>query len=465
MKKLLVLVLLLFLFLPIDAQTLRYVTKGGNDGNGGTDPITDAWLTIDHAADTVSANTIIYVYEGTYAERVTMATSGGSGTEIIFEVNSGDTVTCQGFTIQASYVEVDGFRIDGTGVFTCNWSATDYGVAIWGSYTYVELRNLYITKNGHAGIIMLKGSTYCTVDSCEMYQCGVAGIDCRGDYHTITNNEVHDPRCAPCDFEDMNGMYFHGDNLVFRGNYIHNLSFSNNPTYSPHADGFQTWADANRNEATNCVFEKNILNIPYYISDTGCSTSWMLEDAVSVLIKNNIIIAFRGVNALTINASGVIKVLNNTFVGDLDFNTSYFPWALDARNSNDLEFKNNIILEQPYAVYMSTGSSGFDEEYNCTYNSDESTPAYQGDAPDVTDLWETDPKVVNIGGTSAEDYKLNSDSPCINAGVNLSGTVDDDYDGISRPKGTDWDMGAYEYGPNVLRIRDILRVRNILRIK
>jgi hypothetical protein len=55
----------------------------------------------------------------------------------------------------------------------------------------------------------------------------------------------------------------------------------------------------------------------------------------------------------------------------------------------------------------------------------------------------TDPTLVNPGGTTAVDYKLQSSSPCINTGTNVGITTD--YWGSARPQGLAVDMGAHEY--------------------
>jgi len=64
--------------------------------------------------------------------------------------------------------------------------------------------------------------------------------------------------------------------------------------------------------------------------------------------------------------------------------------------------------------------------------------------------FETDPKLVNPGGIADIDYKLQSSSPMINAGLNLQtlfginpGTQD--YFGTSIPQGGAYDVGAHEY--------------------
>jgi hypothetical protein len=44
------------------------------------------------------------------------------------------------------------------------------------------------------------------------------------------------------------------------------------------------------------------------------------------------------------------------------------------------------------------------------------------------------------------DLRLNTGSPCIDTGTALGSPYNTDYDGNSRPSGSGWDIGAYEYG-------------------
>jgi len=55
---------------------------------------------------------------------------------------------------------------------------------------------------------------------------------------------------------------------------------------------------------------------------------------------------------------------------------------------------------------------------------------------------------------ASDDFHLRYDSPCIDSGTDLTGTISDDFDGTPRPLDGDFDgvaefdIGAYEYLPN-----------------
>lgn len=73
-------------------MTTYYVRKSGSDGNAGTSSGT-AWLTIDHAANNVSAGDIVWIGAGVYREEVTIDTSGTSGSEIEWRADIDGTQT------------------------------------------------------------------------------------------------------------------------------------------------------------------------------------------------------------------------------------------------------------------------------------------------------------------------------------------------------------------------------------
>jgi hypothetical protein len=105
--------------------------------------------------------------------------------------------------------------------------------------------------------------------------------------------------------------------------------------------------------------------------------------------------------------------------------------------------KNNIIYEQVgLAIYLNGDTfDGLDIGHNCTYNSDGTDPEDWGLARKPTDLWGVNPQFIN---PATNDYHLQSNSPCINAGASIRDNAVD-YKGNSRPNGSKWDIGAHEF--------------------
>ncbi|MFC2049605.1 choice-of-anchor U domain-containing protein [Chloroflexota bacterium] len=99
---------------PVEAQTNYYVSTTGNDGNDGTAPDdAHAWLTIQHAADNVTAGDIINVAAGTYTQSLTInkaLTIQGAGSATT-TINGAHTVT-------ANNVNISGFNLSITGSAT-----------------------------------------------------------------------------------------------------------------------------------------------------------------------------------------------------------------------------------------------------------------------------------------------------------------------------------------------------------
>src|SRR5580698_7510827 len=98
-----------------------YVSKSGSDSNSGS--FTAPWLTIQHAANTVTAGASVFVETGTYTESVTFPASGTASNYITFENYPGESPVIDGTgltpagtqglinIVNISYLTVSGFEI------------------------------------------------------------------------------------------------------------------------------------------------------------------------------------------------------------------------------------------------------------------------------------------------------------------------------------------------------------------
>jgi hypothetical protein len=110
--------------------------------------------------------------------------------------------------------------------------------------------------------------------------------------------------------------------------------------------------------------------------------------------------------------------------------------------------KNNIVVSTGFIatgtscmVRGATFGAGSDINNNLYYDPTNTMTNVCGGNQGANSL-ETNPEFVNI---ATHDFKLQSTSPAIDAGVTLETPYNFDRDGVYRPQGTAWDIGAYEY--------------------
>lgn len=143
--------IILMTVVPMLAQSLAgqigttyFVSKKGSDGNPGT--IGSPWLTIQHAANTVSAGATVYVFGGVYNESVNFPSSGTALAPITFQSYPGQTAVIDGTGVPVngtqglinivgsrSYITIKGFEI--RHYTTSSENAVPSGVWITGSGT------------------------------------------------------------------------------------------------------------------------------------------------------------------------------------------------------------------------------------------------------------------------------------------------------------------------------------------
>jgi len=470
-----ILVLLFFALPKISQATNYYVSTAGNDSSPGTQ--SQPWRTIQKAANTTVAGDTVIVRAGNYNERIQVTKSGSSGAPITFQAE--ETVIMKGFKIVANYITVRGFEIANTDYMRWRTDVSS-GVYVLGNNVIIEDNYIHdCALNG----ITLAGSPHnntqavtnnCVVRNNRLYRNGMVGIDVSGRNNLIERNEVwgtvqchpnlmavEGPGCPNYPAVgglDADGMRFFGSGHIFRKNYIHDIKFGppginheiGDYNDNPHIDCFQTWAGTYTEKAQNITFEQNFCDVLQSQAANENGHGFMLDGGANNLtIRNNIFKTYCGINTGGRTGAHHLYIYNNTWINNLSFD-QFWPCAIGLANAPYSVVKNNIFYNQPYHTIVSTGDmTDQDIDYNLAFNSDGSTPDCFRvgnyackNPPPAHDLWKVDPKFVNPG---KEDYRLQSVSPAINAGYNLGSLVTNDYDGNSRPQGSAYDIGAYEY--------------------
>jgi hypothetical protein len=321
---------------------------------------------------------------------------------------------------------------------------------------------------------IVNSSSNLTIANCDFHDAIVWCVDLPHDYNGVS----------------LNSVYICGNTF---SNYCQQWANWSGYCCYPHADGIFDRGDSLNtfNDGANI----NVYNNTFFDSQPGAGTGDItMEGGVSLNIYNNLFTTVTstpinpwvdGQNA-TMQTNFLVRIYNNTFyVGNVvggDVYASGWPnmiWRTAA--STQMDVKNNIFYDAlngntDYLVYFNITNTAaayakiiFD--YNCyrTGNSDgefvwqQTDGGYPGGTN--TDLgglrgygWEThgmvsDPLFVSLtGGTAnsmANNYALQSGSPCIGAGANLSGLnlpgLDVGINGVPRPATGNWDIGAYQH--------------------
>lgn len=414
-----------------------YVSTSGNDSNPGTEA--KPWRTIQKAANTVTAGSIVLVQAGNYAERVTLNRSGSVAAPITFAAQG--TVVMRGFTVTANYVTIRGFEITNTPDDSRN------GMGIWLKGSGCLLENNYIHYATRGGIQLYVEPGYetltanCIVRNNRLYKNSQFGINVRGRNHLIEGNEIwgtiqyHPGWINSPSYVDADGIRFHGSGHTFRGNYVHDILYAAVENNAPHIDCFQTFQALPYQEAaSNVTFERNRCENAQSQTSLEVGKGFMLQNANGIIIRNNIIHAYVGVKADT--GSTNLTILNNTFTSNVSLTTAHNPSGISLTNVVSAVIKNNIFFNLPgHIIYLVNSTVASSK--NLAYRNDGKSLWSSNTYSHVNDLWGVNPMFV-----STTNFHLTVGSPAIDTGVNV--TLINDFDGNVRPRGAGYDIGAFE---------------------
>ncbi len=422
-------------FSPTDTPTPIehfYVSLSGNDDNPGTE--TQPWLTIQKAANTAIAGNTVTVQAGNYPERVMVNRSG-----VTFETQG--TVVTRGFSIIANDIIIRGFEITNTP------DDAQEGFGIWFMGKRCTLENNYIHDTTRGGILLFAQPEYeiltadCIVRDNRLYRNSQFGIDVRGRNHLVESNEIWGTIQHPAGWAnqpgwvDADGIHFHGSGHILRGNYIHDILYSDPGNVNPHIDCFQTFlAEPYQEAADDIIIEQNRCDNAQSQTSLEVGKGFMLQNANNILIRNNLIHAYVGVKAD--RGSDNLTILNNTFTSGLSLTTAHSPSGISLTSVKMAVIKNNIFFNLPgHIIYLM--NSTVDAGRNLMYRNDgqplKNSSAYSHE----NDLWGADPLFI-----SDTDFHLSAGSPAIDAGFAVP--VATDFDGNPRPQGAGFDIGAFE---------------------
>jgi hypothetical protein len=370
------------LFLFAQSGSTYYVSKSGSNSNSGS--YTAPWLTIQHAANSVSAGATVYVEAGVYNESVTFPTSGTASNYISFASYPGQTAIIEGTgltvtstqglinIINQSYVTVRGFEI--RNYTTSSATRTPAGIWVTGSGSGVQLLNNLVhnitttsEKNGNAFGIAVYGTsstpiTNLTIAGNQVYdlktgQSESVNVDGNVTHFSITNNIVHDNDNIGIDAIGFEGVgptgYDQAKYGEISGNTVYNISGIHNPGEGNSYDADGLYCDG----CAYVIFERNTvhncdLNMEAASEHKGHTSSY-------VTIRNNV---FYDANAVgisiggysnTVGGSDHVVIVNNTLYNNNTKNQgAEFQIQYHSGSASGNIFENNIVYAGTQNVWI-----------------------------------------------------------------------------------------------------------------
>ena len=245
------------------------------------------------------------------------------------------------------------------------------------------------------------------------------------------------------------------DNIVVQ----YNLSYDN-------AGGFAEFMGAN----TNCIYRYNIsINDGFRVKWTSGSTIQSNPEMYSPNGSRNTqqgkiiwFSDFTGFNGQPKNGSKNNQVYNNTIYIGQDSNGDNITSLIRFENDTDYnEVRNNIF-------YIETGSSlNFTKSDTAGSNNAFSNNLYSNGGPNniffkgANDILNTNPLFGNLGGITADDYKLLDNSPAINAGIFIANNGGIDFWKTLLGDYAPTDIGATELDQTSLGVDNNINVPQI----
>jgi hypothetical protein len=431
---------------------IHCVSTSGNDSNSGAFP-SSCWATMPHAVSTMAAGDITYVENG-----VSQTSGNGDNAAVTLSGKGGSS---------------------GSPIALVTYPGAS--VAVGTSSVY---RGFYVNSGSGVTQWVLEGFT--VVADSEAFNIN------DGTYMWVIGNDISCPHGASdtaCILGDSSGS----SNLHFLGNYIHNVG---NGGCSGDCHTYQALYVSTNGHSWEAGWN-TIVPDPSHTGTAGCKAIEVYStggaDEYDVHIHDNIIhdaicdgVDFNQVNpdgANTMGGQGSVEAYNNVIYhvgtgpapnsGDSDY--ACFEVGSQSTHTNPIQIYNNTLYDcgargngdSGMISYSSDGAVKI-EIRNNIFNPVGSEPYFtsnssgaacsNSNATGSNNLWfgagappcgtlfaanvNSDP--LFIDPTTARNFRLQSGSPAIDAGTTIS-TLATDLDGVSRPQGAAYDIGAYEF--------------------
>jgi len=426
----------------------------GNDETGaGT--LLNPWKTPNKlfASGFTAPGEIGYARGGTYtlATADSLEKSGASGNPLIFRNYPDESPV---FEYTAGYLQIGGSKdyitFDGLTVLRKVGTGSTSILIIGGAYATIQnciyyVHPDYLQTAGGDGIVAYTNAEYLTVDNCLIYNAFNQGVDWTGAHHvTVKNSTVHD-----C----QNGIVGKASAAPYNAG-SHDNVVEKNFVYRTKYDAIMLGGDSGGHDAdpgyadTDSVARNNLI-WQEAMTGQGNARGLAIFGGLRCYAYNNTVIGggmhitYANLTEYGLQPCQDCRAYNNIIIGrGATEGNGRMIKIKDSESTNGLLLKNNLYYQ---------GSLGSPDVYHLEWLSptDYGYAGYAAlaswDTGSVTGNDTTDPKLVNYLVNLIANFKLQSDSPAIDTGFDLTGIVTEDYAAVARPQGGIYDIGAYEH--------------------
>lgn len=399
---------------PAQAATRTFFVDPSGSDTTGTGTQAKPWQTIGKSVTQAIAGDLVLIGPGTYAETITIEKTGAPGSPIEFRANGG-AVIIDGtastrdavFVTFSSYVVIDGWTVQ---------NAPRAGLRI-DSSDHVTVRNGTFANNGRWGIFT-DFSDDLLIENNEAY----GSVLEHGIYHSNS-----------------------GDRPTIRGNIVHDN----------HAAGIHMNADVSQGGdgiISGALVEGNII----YNNGVGGGAAINMDGIVDSVVRNNLLYNNHASGIAVFQQDGAVCSNNDQFLNNTIVMASDSRWAITipASNCTNNKLFNNILYSgHSFRGSISLGAwpiSGFQSDYNVVmdrFTTDDgdtrlTLAQWQALGNDAHTVIAT---LAQLFVAPGSDFHLKTGGPAIDAGKTLA-NVATDLEGNTRPRGSAFDVGAYESG-------------------
>jgi parallel beta-helix repeat protein len=419
---------------PIDRH---YYVDGnlGSDSNAGSE--TQPWRTIQKAADTLVAGDTVLIRGGKYVignndEPIVVRNSGTSSNYITLQSYPGETVIIQG-----------DYPTDGDPVW--------FGINLEG-VSYIKIQGLTV-QGFHAAIDCQAPGHHVVIQNNLLLYNSESGFENVGtvsgryegcDYVTIQGNTIHD-----------NGYYANGvpatRNYEGGGSGISMGAYSAPYTFDLNYSHFHSIIRGNLIYHNYDGTGGSLQNVNTHTDGNGIIVD-MAGNSPPILIENNVIFN-NGGRCVEILGSQNIWIVGNTcyenstdpqmlhpnFLGEIAGYRSALPLKNIYIQSNIAYAKPNIQI----TYFPDIATSELTMQNNLFFGG-----IFTSASPKGVNYIIADPLFVNATiDPSTANFHLKPNSPAIDKGTSNLDPASQriDFDGVSRPQGAGYDIGAYEF--------------------